>query len=192
MLAALPSASVALVVTRSATLGMVNGFAVAAGIVIGDLFFIVLAILGLSVIAETLGNLFVVIKYLGAAYLLWLGLTLLTAKSKPLVTAEAIENKHSVITSFLAGFFLTLGDIKAIFFYASLLPIYVDLASLQAADMFIILLVTVVAVGGIKVIYALSATKLASLARRHQFENATRKTAGGFMLTAGSYLLFKA
>ena len=62
-LAAMPSTSVALVVTRSATLGVGNGIAVAMGIVLGDLVFIMLAILGLSVVAEAMGNLFVVIKY---------------------------------------------------------------------------------------------------------------------------------
>lgn len=53
-LAAMPSASVALVVTRSATLGVANGLAVSAGIVLGDLVFITFAIFGLSVVAETL------------------------------------------------------------------------------------------------------------------------------------------
>jgi len=47
VLAAMPSTSVALVVTRSATLGVGNGFSVAAGIVLGDLVFVMLAILGL-------------------------------------------------------------------------------------------------------------------------------------------------
>ena len=44
-LAAVPSTSVALVVTRSATLGISNGVAVSLGIVLGDLVFIFLAIL---------------------------------------------------------------------------------------------------------------------------------------------------
>jgi threonine/homoserine/homoserine lactone efflux protein len=55
ILAAIPSASVALVVTRSATLGIKNGISVACGIVLGDLIFVALAILGMSVLAETMG-----------------------------------------------------------------------------------------------------------------------------------------
>ena len=65
-LAALPSTSVALVITRSATIGVADGIAVASGIVIGDLVFVLLALLGLSVVAENLGSLFMGIKYLGA------------------------------------------------------------------------------------------------------------------------------
>ena len=51
VLAALPSCSVALVVTRAATLGIRNGAAVTAGIVMGDLIFVTLAILGMSTLA---------------------------------------------------------------------------------------------------------------------------------------------
>ncbi len=61
-LAALPSTSVALVVTRSAALGTNHGVAVAIGVVLGDLEFIALAILGLTIVAETLSHFFMMIK----------------------------------------------------------------------------------------------------------------------------------
>lgn len=191
-LAAIPSASVALVVTRSATLGVANGIAVSVGIVLGDLVFIILAIAGLSVVAETMGTLFMVIKYLGAAYLLWLGYSLLTSKSKTEITVERSIDKRSLVASFFAGFMLTLGDIKAIVFYVSLFPVFVDLSSLHVADILTIISVMVFGVGGVKVIYAFSAIKVASLAKRYKLDNAARKTAGGLMVGAGSYLIVKA
>ncbi len=70
-LAIIPSTSVALVVTRSATLGASNGIAVAIGIVLGDLTFILLVLLGMSVVAETMAGVFLTIKYVGGTYLLW-------------------------------------------------------------------------------------------------------------------------
>ncbi|MEQ8937458.1 MAG: LysE family translocator, partial [Gammaproteobacteria bacterium] len=174
-LAAIPSASVALVVTRSATLGVTNGIAVSAGIVLGDLVFILLALAGLSVMAQAMGSLFMIIKYLGAAYLLWLGYTLLTAKSTIEIPAQNPTGKRNLLASFLAGFMLTLGDIKAIVFYVSLFPVFIDLSSLQIADILIIVAVTVVSVGSVKLIYAFSALKVASLARRYKLDNAARK-----------------
>ncbi len=81
-LAIIPSTSVALVVTRSATLSVSSGIAVATGIVLGDLTFILLALIGMSVVAETMAGFFLIIKYLGGAYLLWLGFTLLTSENK--------------------------------------------------------------------------------------------------------------
>jgi len=159
---------------------------------LGDLVFIILAIAGLSVVAETMGTLFMVIKYLGAAYLLWLGYSLLTSKSKTEITVERSIDKRSLVASFLAGFMLTLGDIKAIVFYVSLFPVFVDLSSLHVADILTIISVMVFGVGGVKVIYAFSAIKVASLAKRYKLDNAARKTAGGLMVGAGSYLIVKA
>ena len=191
-LAAMPSASVALVITRSVTLGVANGIAVSVGIVLGDLVFILLAILGLSVVAETMGSFFMVIKYLGATYLLWLGYTLLTSKSNTTITLNKTIEKRNLAASFFAGFILTLGDIKAIVFYVSLFPVFIDLTALNVADILIIISVMVVGVGSVKILYAFSATKIASLTRSHKLDNAARKTAGGFMVGAGSYLIVKA
>jgi threonine/homoserine/homoserine lactone efflux protein len=191
-LAAIPSASVALVVTRSATLGLGNGAAVSAGIVLGDLVFIGLAVFGLSVLAEALGSLFLVIRYLGAIYLLWLGFSLLRTRRGTALPAHAGNGRGSLAASFLAGFALTLGDAKAILFYLSLFPVFVDLSELRATNVAAIVCITVASVGGVKTLYALSARKLAMMARELKFERAARKTAGTVMLGAGSYILAKA
>lgn len=191
-LAAIPSASVALVVTRSATLGLGNGAAVSAGIVLGDLVFIGLAVFGLSVLAETLGSLFLVIRYLGAIYLLWLGLSLLVTKHGTALPAHAGNGRGSLAASFLAGFALTLGDVKAILFYLSLFPVFVDLSGLQSSEVVTIVCITVVSVGGVKMLYALSARKLATMARELKFESAARKAAATIMVGTGSYIIAKA
>jgi len=191
-LAALPGTSVALVITRSATLGVANGVAVAAGILLGDLVFILLAIFSLSVVAETMGSLFMIVKYLGATYLLWLGYTLITSKSTTTITVDKTVKKQKLVTSFIAGFILTLGDIKAVIFYTSLLPVFVNLSTLQTSDVLIIISVMVVSLGSVKILYAFSAAKIVAFASRKKLDNVTRKTAGSFMLGAGGYLIVKA
>lgn len=190
-LAIIPSTSVALVVTRSATLGTANGIAVSLGIVLGDLLFILLVLLGLSIVAETMGELFLAIKYLGGAYLLWLGFTLLTAKNKTTIPVDKTKEKGDLIASFFAGFIITLGDIKAIFFYVSLFPTFVDLSALKIADIFIIIFITIVTVGGVKICYAFSAKKVVSMSQGLKLENGAKKAAGCFMVGAGSYLIAK-
>jgi len=191
-LAALPSASVALVIARSATLGVANGVAATAGIILGDLVFILLAIFGLSIVAETMGSLFMVIKYLGATYLLWLGYTLVTSKSMTTITVDKTVKKQNLVTSFIAGFILTLGDVKAIIFYASLLPLFINLSALQTSDVLILISVMVVSLGSVKILYACSAVKVVAFAKDKKFGNAAKKTAGGFLLGAGGYLIVKA
>jgi threonine/homoserine/homoserine lactone efflux protein len=192
ILAAMPSASVALVVTRSITLGVANGVAVGIGIVLGDLIFIALVMLGLSVVAEAMGSMFMLIRYLGAIYLLWLGVSLLKARRSGPIALDLSKQQGSLIASFLAGLFLTLGDIKAIFFYLSLLPMFIDLASLRLSDALVVILVTIFAVGGTKALYAFYAKRLVSLAKSDRLDRATRKAAGTVLIGAGCYLVVKA
>ncbi len=191
-LAVIPSASVALVITRSATLGISNGVAVALGIVLGDLVFIFLAILGLSVIAETMGAMFVIIKYIGGAYLLWIGYSLLTSQNNSTYTVDESKLRGNILVSFLSGFFLTLGDVKAIFFYVSLFPAFIDLAAIEYLDLLIIIFVTIATVGGVKVTYAVIAKKVMYMTQGMKLQKGAKKLAGGFMVGAGSYLIVKA
>jgi threonine/homoserine/homoserine lactone efflux protein len=187
----IPSSSVALVVARSLTHGIPNGISVSIGIVFGDAIFILLVVFGLSVVAESMGWLFLAIKYIGATYLIWLGFTLLLSKSTA-IEIEKIATKGDLATSFFAGLFLTLGDVKAIFFYISLFPAFINLKELSQTDIAIVLLIDVIVVGGIKIFYAFSARKVASISKRHGLDNKIKKVAGGFMIGAGSYIIVKA
>jgi Putative threonine efflux protein len=187
-LALLPSTSVALVVTRSATAGFANGAAVAAGIVLGDLIFVCLAVLGMAVIAEVMGVFFVAIKWLAGLYLIWFGLSLLRADtSYPETSAEQCVPSLSV--SFSSGLLVTLGDIKAIFFYASFFPAFIDLAHLSRWDVLVIAMLTVISVGGVKLGYAYGAEKMVGLAGRHRRVRGVKVAAGGLMMGAGAWLI---
>lgn len=191
-LAALPGSSVALVVARAATLGAANGIAVGVGIVLGDLFFIALAIAGLSVAAETLGGFFVVVKFIGGLYLIWLGTKLLSSKPDPLQVPPDVHQPRSLAASVIAGFALTLGDIKAVFFYASLFPVFIDLATIGTREISVIVAITIISVGGVKIAYALLGARVASIATRHKCTGMYQKTIGGVMIGTGGYLVFKA
>ncbi|WP_027330414.1 LysE family translocator [Marinimicrobium agarilyticum] len=189
-LALVPSTSVALVVVRSSTAGFLNGGAVAAGVVVGDLIFVCLAVLGMAALAEAMGSVFLVLRYLAGAYLVWFGISLM--RSKPSLKLKTPERSASTLSaSFLSGLFLTLGDVKAILFYASLFPAVVDLAAITASDIAIIVVLTIVAVGGVKLGYAYSATKIVSFSRSFKGARAIKASAGGLMAVTGAYLIVK-
>ncbi|MDA3834918.1 MAG: LysE family translocator [Spirochaetales bacterium] len=191
VLAAIPSASVALVVTRSVTLGIRNGISVACGIVLGDLIFVALAILGMSFLAETMGSFFVILRYIGGAYLVWIGFNLVRSNGRVnLIRSDA--SKLSLLASFVSGLLLTLGDIKAILFYASLFPAFVNMSSLRVRDIVGIVAVTIIAVGGVKIFYAYSAQGIANRFQNRKAQKLTQTTAGYCMVGAGAYIIIKA
>lgn len=189
-LALLPSASVALVITRSTTAGLHNGIAVGMGIVLGDLLFVCLAVLGMAALAEALGGLFVYVRFVAATYLIWFGIALI--KRAPMLPSNAKDKvSGNLLVSFLSGLLLTLGDIKAVIFYASFLPAFVDLTSLDASDIAVIAGITVVAVGGVKLGYAIAASRLARVLISHESQRRTEVAAGSLMIGTGAYLLVK-
>lgn len=155
VLAALPSVSVFVVSARSTTCGFMHGAATAAGVLAGDILFILLAIFGLAVLVEALGGMFFLVKYAGGAYLIWLGIGIWRSKSQRIQRSETMS--PSLASSFTAGLLVTLADQKAIFFYLGFLPAFLNLAALSYADVGAILIITIAAVGGVKLCYAYAA-----------------------------------
>ncbi|GAX38275.1 LysE family translocator [Nodularia sp. NIES-3585] len=189
VLASIPSLSVLTVCTRSAASGFIHGVFTTIGIVLGDIIFIIIAIWGLSLLAETMGNLFFLIKYLGGAYLIFLGVGLCRSKSKDVQTEEVV--KSSLLSSFMAGLSITLADQKATLFYLGFFPAFLDISNISYLDTSIIIATATVAVGGVKLIYAFMADRARLL-----FNPKTRKginiAAGCIMIAVGVFLITKA
>lgn len=195
LLAAIPSSSVLLVVSRASSAGFAHGVAAIAGIITGDLIFVLITLLGLSALAEAMGSFFVILRVAAGLYLIWFGVSLIrsTAKAKQVNSGPHSTNLTS---SALAGLFLTLGDVKAIFFYASLFPVFVDVANITLLDTVIIICLTIVAVGGIKLLYAATAIRVSKripqwTSQIHIQPKHLQKGAGGLLAAAGTYLIVR-
>lgn len=124
ILAAIPSASVVAVSARAASAGFAQGAITAMGVVAGDLVFILLALFGLALLVEALGQMFFLIRYLAAGYLLWLGLSLWRSAARTRVTDDT--GGISSWCSFMTGLMITLGDQKAVLFYLGFLPAFIE------------------------------------------------------------------
>ena len=188
--ALIPGVSVLTVCARSAAFGLVHGIVTSLGIVVGDIVYILIAIYGLSVLAGMIGNHFYLIKYLGGAYLVWVGVVLWRSKS---TIAEIGQNGGITLpSSFMTGLLVTLGDQKAILFYLGFLPAFVDLPRISVLDTAVILLAAVIAVGGPKLFYALMTHRVSQLLKSTRVVKRINIAAGTIMIGAGAWLLAKA
>lgn len=188
VLASIPSLSVLAVSTRAATSGFIHGVFTTIGIVVGDIIFIIIAIGGLSFLAETMGSFLFLIKYLGSAYLILMGIGLCRSKSK--IVEKDLVVKSSLMSSFLTGFLITLGDRKAALFYLGFFPAFVDISRISYGDTIIILAITTVAVGGVKLGYAFMADKT-RLPINSKIERGMNIFAGCVTIAAGIFLITK-
>lgn len=188
-LAIIPDASAIAVITRSITSGFSRAFIIVIGILLGDLIFILLAIYSLSAIVQVLGGLFAIVKYISGGYLIWLGVKLCRAKSQVLDIEEIKE--ESWFTDFLCGLLITLGDPKAIFFYISFLPAFVDLSSISFIDIGTIMLIATIAVCGVKLSYAYMADKARNLLKNSKAKKIMNLSGGIAMIIIGIVLMIK-
>jgi threonine/homoserine/homoserine lactone efflux protein len=141
-----------------------HGAATAAGIVAGDLLFVLLAAFGLALLVESLGALARWLPYAAGVYMIALGVALWRSRPKP--TAHGGTSTASLPASFWAGLLITLADQKAVLFYMGFLPAFVDLGALTVADAGAITLITLLAVGGVKLGYAWAAGRAGALIGR--------------------------
>jgi threonine/homoserine/homoserine lactone efflux protein len=124
--AASPGPGVAALVARVVGRGARGAGAFVAGLILGDLVWLAVAILGLAVVAQTFHEVFLVIKYAGAGYLAYLAYRMWTAPIRPRDLAGDTR-RDGYARLFFAGLAVTLGNLKVVAFYLALLPTLIDL-----------------------------------------------------------------
>ncbi len=171
------------IVARTITHGAPSGIAYGLGTVAGILIFLTLAAFGLSLIAQEMGVAMTVLRYGGAAYLIWMGVKMWTAPAI-VPQLQPVSEKRGLFSIFLTGFVLNLGNPKMPLFYVALLPNVVG-ASLTvdhlAALAAVILCVEVVVIGG----HVLLAVRARKLLRSERIVRRVNRVAGGVMIGSG-------
>lgn len=152
-----PGPGIAAIVARVLGRGLTGAIAFIAGFIVGDLVWFTVAATGLAMVASSFATLFLVIKYAGAAYLLYLAWRLWTAPAQPVTAPEARRERGSGL--FLAGLAVTLGNPKVIVFFLALLPTVVDLEALTATGFLEIALAITVIQSLVLAGYAIAAAR---------------------------------
>ena len=129
LLIATPGQDMILVMSRSIAQGTAAGVATAAGVSVGLVGHTVLATLGLGAILRTSEWLFVALKLVGAAYLLYLGFGLLRTKQGALALGSVSPRPLGKL--FVDGAFSNLSNPKIAVFYFAFLPQFVSPSAQQ-------------------------------------------------------------
>lgn len=183
--AAIPGPGVTALVARALGSGFRSSLAMSLGLILGDLTYLTAVVLGLALVAQTFGMVFLVIKWLGVAYLAFLAWTFWTSGITP-ENIEARKGKGGLVSSFVAGLTLTLGNPKTMIFYLAITPTIVDLATITAADYGILVVITVLVLLVVLVPYLALAAKARWLLKTPRALKALNRTAALFMAGAAA------
>jgi len=120
-----PGPSVLYIVGRSVSQGRSHGLISALGVATGVLFHTAAAALGVSVVVARSAVAFSLLKYAGAAYLIYLGVQKLRRPST-LTTALENQNPLSMRRTYVQGLVVNILNPKTALFFLALLPQFVD------------------------------------------------------------------
>ena len=133
----IPGPAVFYIVARSVEQGRVAGLVSTLGITLASVLHVALAALGLSAVIFNSALLFSFIKYLGAAYLIYLGIKTLLQTERPSKQFDVKQSKLS--TLFWQGFIVNLLNPKTALFFLAFLPQFVSPENGSVALQFVIL-----------------------------------------------------
>ncbi len=171
-------------VARALSSGFVPAVALNVGVVISDIVFLLLAVFGLTAIAQWLGGVFFVVKIAGGLYLVWLGWKMWRRASRP-VEVHADKGERRFWRCVAEGLFIGLSNPKAILFYAGFLPAFMDLTALSATDIWIAAAIIASVLITVNCTYAWSAARARSLFVSHRATRNLHRGAGIVMAGTG-------
>jgi len=158
-----------------------------AGILSGNTLFFVLSALGLGALLAASHDLFTVVQYAGAAYLVYLGIVTIRGAGLALKPADDSGGRRGgeVIAR---GFALQAANPKALLFFTALLPQFIDPRQDIAAQMVILAVTSIVIEFAVLGMYGYLAARIAHLARSDRFVRGTNLVSGSLLVLAGAGL----
>lgn len=184
----IPGPAVILTITRSLTGGRSIGLATGLGIAVGDIVHTVMAALGLSAILMTSAVAFAAVKYLGVAYLVYLGVRSMLQKSQAAAALPVVAVKPRA--AFSQAILAELLNPKTALFFLAFLPQFihaergqVPLQLLLLGAVFVLLSILVTTV------FVFAAAYLRRFGSRfHLLQRWQGKIVGGIYLSLGAKL----
>ena len=177
-----PGPGVVALVARALGSGFRSAIPAALGTALGDIVWMTLSAFGLAFVAEAMGHSFLIVKFAGAAYLLYMGYKYWTAEVGEM--PEVVPT--TALQSFLSQLSVTLGNPKAMGFFLAVLPTVVDLHRLNAAGYLQLVLATAVLIPAIMLSYAGLAHHVRAYLTSRRARKRINKTAAVIMAGAGA------
>jgi threonine/homoserine/homoserine lactone efflux protein len=172
---------------------LAGGFAQAGPLTLGgaagDIFWSVLAALGMGWVASSVEGGMLVLRIVAAAFFLWLGVTIIRSAGRK-VAGDSRLTRPGMMAGFLAGLIVILSNPKAILFYMGVLPGFFDLSRLSTADIVSIAVASFVVplVGNLMLAYFVDRAR--ALLSSERALTRMNHTAGGLLILVGLAIPF--
>lgn len=174
-------------IARGLTGGFAAAWPLAVGVALGDLFWPLAAIFGLSWVASVYGDFMTVLRWVAVAIFLVMGWLLIRNAGKPISTDSRLT-RPGRFAGFAAGIAVILGNPKAILFYMGVLPGFFDLTRLTWVDVTAILAVSAIIPMAGNLMFALMVDRVRRLLSSPQALRRLNVTAGVLLIAVAGVI----
>ena len=179
-----PGPFVAAIAARSAAFGFKSGISMAVGAFLAEKVWIIAAIFGLALIAQHYASILIVLKFAGAAWLIWLGTKLVLGRSG-IITANVEARAEPFWKGVTTGAMINLGNPKAALFFMALFPGFFDVAAMTWVDALVIIIASAPIGLGSDLTYAWLAARARALLADGPVARKVDLATGGVLVGAG-------
>jgi threonine/homoserine/homoserine lactone efflux protein len=180
VLAVTPGPGVLYIVARSVSQGRASGLASVAGVALGNFGNALAASLGLAALFAVSSLAFTIVKYAGAAYLIYLGVQALRASASTHDANETEVKPLDLRRIFRDGFIVALLNPKTTIFFAAFLPQFISPNGSVALQSIALGAIFVVIAAFTDSMYAFAASRIAPLFARAKNASTIGRYASGF------------
>ncbi len=183
----IPGPSMLLALTHGMHFGVKRTIASAIGNVTVTMIQASISIAGLGAILMASETMFQVIKWVGAIYLIYMGMKLLRSSKTPLSIIQLThpEDWKSLRKMYIQGALVTAGNPKAIIFFTAIFPQFVDPNAIYFIQIFILLSICAFIAFTCFMIYAIAGSRIVSLFSSSSVGKYIKKIIGGTFIGAG-------
>ena len=174
----IPGPTILLVISYSLISGRKAVFALLLGVGMGDVVAMILSFIGVGLLLQTVAIAFQFLKWIGAAYLIWLGIRMWSSTKESLELSEKTDNKvwHAIMAN---AFVITALNPKSIVFFLAFIP-----QSLILGSTFLVLAILSV------LFYSLLASFTGQQMRLSLIHRWTNRIGGCLLISAGGMIAF--
>lgn len=183
---AIPGPTILLVISYALGHGRKAGTATVAGVALGDFTAMTASMLGLGALLATSASLFTVLKWVGAAYLIYLGIKLWRAPVLGAQSSDAdVTGRERPLRIFLHTYVVTALNPKSIVFFVAFLPQFLVptlpwLPQMMVFEVTFLVLATINAA-----LYGLLASAARNTIRKPSVQKVVNRTGGSLLIGAG-------
>lgn len=186
VLCAIPGPAVLCVVSQAIARGARAGLAASLGILAANVVYFALSATGVGAVLAQSTRVFIVVKWLGAVYLVWLGLRMIFVRSMPSSPASVARADR---TAFSIAAVTQGANPKALIFFVAILPQFVSVSVPIVPQILILGITSIVIEFAILSLYVATCHAARGIADEPRFATTLQRAGGAFLVLVGAVVV---